>query len=102
MGNPGTWLESAADALIRGEVDEATRHLSLVEQRLGTMTPRDRADLQPRLDRLASLAQATALGIEDARKIIASAGTSARSVTTYDRCGDAQKVSMTKPVLGRY
>jgi hypothetical protein len=102
MSDPGAMLENAAEALIRGDVDEALKQLSHVEKRLEKSVPSNREDLKHRLDRLVSLAQAAAQGIEDAREIITGAGTSARIVTTYDRCGDARKVHVTKPALGRF
>ena len=102
MNDSVALLDRAAEALIRGDVEDALRQLSFAEQQLEKLKKSKRADLQRRLDRLVYLAQATAQGIEDAREIISGAGASARSVTTYDRSGDAQKVRMTKPVLGRF
>lgn len=102
MASPAALLEGAADALILGNIEEALRQLSLAEKRMEKLLPSAREDLRSRLDRLVFLAQAAVQGIEDARGVISSAGASARIVTTYNRSGDAKKVHVTKPALGRF
>ncbi len=102
MSDVGMELDAAAEALIRGDVEQALRQLARAEGQFDSGPSIDRAEIKDRLSRLVALAQAAAQGIEDARAVISSAGASARSVTTYDRSGDARKVRLTTPVLGRF
>lgn len=95
-------LDGAATALISGDTGEALLQLSRAEKKM-RRSPRDgNAGIRNRLDRLANLSRAAAQGIADARELISEASVSAKTVTTYDRCGDASNVRSTRPALGRF
>lgn len=95
-------LDGAAMALISGDTGEALLQLSRAEKKIRRSQGDGSAGIKERLDRLANLARAAAQGIADARELISEAAVSAKTVTTYDRCGDANNVRSTRPALGRF